>query len=60
LGRPEDFEDFINSVHEPHWELVKKYDIIDFELGVKITGAGFQCIKEKNTVTTRLDQLFLG
>ncbi len=25
----------------PHWELVKKYNIIDFELGVKITGAGF-------------------
>ena len=25
----------------PHWELAKKYDIIDFELGTKITGAGF-------------------
>ena len=25
----------------PHWELAKKYDLIDFELGVKITGAGF-------------------
>ncbi|MFM1874433.1 MAG: serine--tRNA ligase [Bacteroidota bacterium] len=25
----------------PHWELVKKYDLVDFELGVKITGAGF-------------------
>lgn len=25
----------------PHWELTKKYDLIDFELGVKITGAGF-------------------
>ena len=25
----------------PHWEICKKYDIIDFELGVKITGAGF-------------------
>lgn len=25
----------------PHWELAKKYDIIDFELGVKVTGAGF-------------------
>ena len=31
----------------PHWELAKKYDLIDFELGVKITGAVFQCIKEK-------------
>jgi seryl-tRNA synthetase len=38
----------------------KKYDIIDFELGVKITGAGFPVYKGKNTVTTRLDQLFLG
>ena len=26
---------------EPHWELIKKYQLIDFELGVKITGAGF-------------------
>jgi seryl-tRNA synthetase len=26
---------------QPHWELVKKYDIIDFELGNKIAGAGF-------------------
>ena len=25
----------------PHWELVKKYNLIDFELGVKVTGAGF-------------------
>ena len=31
----------------PHWELVKKYDIIDFELGVKITGAGFPVYKGK-------------
>ena len=34
-----------NSV--PHWELAKKYDIIDFELGVKITGAGFPVYKGK-------------
>ncbi len=32
---------------QPHWELVKKYDIIDFELGVKITGAGFPVYKGK-------------
>ena len=32
---------------EPHWELAKKYDIIDFELGVKITGAGFPVYKGK-------------
>ncbi|KAB2872334.1 MAG: serine--tRNA ligase [Bacteroidales bacterium] len=31
----------------PHWDLAKKYDIIDFELGVKITGAGFPVYKGK-------------
>jgi seryl-tRNA synthetase len=31
----------------PHWELTKKYDLIDFELGVKITGAGFPVYKGK-------------
>ncbi|MGY6742673.1 MAG: serine--tRNA ligase [Cecembia sp.] len=30
---------------QPHWELIKKYDIIDFELGTKITGAGFPIYK---------------
>lgn len=35
-----------NDAH-PHWELVKKYDIIDFELGTKITGAGFPVYKGK-------------
>ncbi len=34
-----------NSI--PHWELARKYDIIDFELGVKITGAGFPVYKGK-------------
>jgi seryl-tRNA synthetase len=29
----------------PHWELIKKYDIIDFDLGVKIAGAGFPVYK---------------
>lgn len=29
----------------PHWELTKKYDLIDFDLGVKITGAGFPVYK---------------
>ncbi|PCI33036.1 MAG: serine--tRNA ligase [Flavobacteriaceae bacterium] len=40
----------IPTLHEgamPHWELAKKYDIIDFELGVKITGAGFPVYKGK-------------
>lgn len=32
---------------KPHWELVKDYDIIDFELGTKITGAGFPVYKRK-------------
>ncbi|MDJ0365519.1 serine--tRNA ligase [Hymenobacter sp. H14-R3] len=30
---------------QPHWELIKKYDIVDFELGIKITGAGFPVYK---------------
>ena len=29
----------------PHWDLIKQYDIIDFELGIKITGAGFPVYK---------------
>ena len=32
---------------QPHWELIKKYDIIDFDLGNKITGAGFPVYKNK-------------
>lgn len=31
----------------PHWELAKKYDLVDFELGVKITGAGFPVYKKQ-------------
>ena len=31
----------------PHWDLAKQYDLIDFELGVKITGAGFPVYKGK-------------
>ncbi len=31
----------------PHWELTQKYDIIDFDLGVKLTGAGFPVYKDK-------------
>lgn len=37
----------------PHWDLVKKYDIIDFELGVKITGAGFPVYKGKGAKLQR-------
>lgn len=46
----------IPELHEgalPHWELVKKYDIIDFELGVKITGAGFPVYKGKGAKLQR-------
>jgi len=37
----------LHSEALPHWELAKKYDIIDFELGNKITGAGFPVYKGK-------------
>jgi seryl-tRNA synthetase len=40
----------IPVLHEkalPHWELAKKYDLINFELGVKISGAGFPVYKQK-------------
>ncbi|MBE0674948.1 MAG: serine--tRNA ligase, partial [Bacteroidales bacterium] len=32
---------------KPHWELIRDYDIIDFDLGIKITGAGFPVYKGK-------------
>lgn len=44
---PEIYKDWANTMPDlgenslPHWELAKKYNLIDFELGVKITGAGF-------------------
>ncbi|MDR1346544.1 MAG: serine--tRNA ligase [Bacteroidales bacterium] len=37
----------------PHWDLVKKYDIIDFDLGSKITGAGFPVYKNKGAKLQR-------
>jgi seryl-tRNA synthetase len=37
----------------PHWDLVKKFDIIDFELGTKITGAGFPVYKGKGAKLQR-------
>lgn len=37
----------------PHWDLAKKYDIIDFELGVKITGAGFPLYKNRGSKLQR-------
>ena len=44
----------------PHWELTKKFDLIDFELGVKITGAGFPVYRGKGAKLQRaLIQFFL-
>lgn len=46
----------IPSLHDnaaPHWDLAKKYDLIDFELGVKITGAGFPVYKGKGAQMQR-------
>ena len=45
----------------PHWELCSKYNLIDFELGVKITGAGFPVYKGKGAILQRaLIQFFLN
>lgn len=46
----------VPTLHEgamPHWDLVKKYDLIDFEWGVKITGAGFPVYKGKGAKLQR-------
>jgi seryl-tRNA synthetase len=46
----------IPKLHEgavPHWDLASKYDIIDFELGNKITGAGFPVYKNKGAKLQR-------
>lgn len=37
----------------PHWEITQKYDLIDFELGVKVTGAGFPIYKGKGAKLQR-------
>ncbi|MCT4603306.1 MAG: serine--tRNA ligase [Marinifilum sp.] len=37
----------------PHWELAKKYNLIDFDLGVKITGAGFPLYRGKGAILQR-------
>jgi seryl-tRNA synthetase len=37
----------------PHWDLIKKYDIIDFDLGIKLTGAGFPVYKGKGAKLER-------
>ena len=44
----------------PHWDLIKKYDIVDFETGAKITGSGFALYKGKGAKLQRaLIQYFL-
>jgi seryl-tRNA synthetase len=46
----------IPKLHEgamPHWELIKKYDIVDFELGTKITAPGFPVYKGKGAKLQR-------
>lgn len=50
----------LHSEAVPHWELTKKYNLIDFELGVKITGAGFPVYRGKGAKLQRaLIQFFL-
>ena len=58
------FSSLINSLKNdsllPHWELCQKYDLIDFELGVKVTGGGFPIYKGKGAILQRaLIQFFL-
>jgi len=43
----------ISDTALPHWDLIKKYDIIDFELGIKLTGAGFPVYKGKGAKLQR-------
>ena len=43
----------LNKTALPHWELASKYDIIDFDLGNKITGAGFPVYKNKGAKLQR-------
>ena len=49
-------EDSMPKLHagaKPHWDLIQDYDLIDFELGVKITGAGFPVYKGKGARMVR-------
>lgn len=55
-----DLPDTLSSDALPHWELAKKYGIIDFELGVKLTGAGFPVYKGQGAALQRgLISMFL-
>ena len=54
-------KNLMNSDFLPHWDLCSKYNLIDFELGVKITGAGFPVYKGKGAILQRaLIQFFLN
>jgi seryl-tRNA synthetase len=44
---------FVPESALPHWDLIKKYDIIDFDLGIKLTGAGFPVYKGKGAKLQR-------
>ena len=55
-----DYQELGNDLF-PHWDLAKKYNLIDFELGVKITGAGFPVYIGKGAILQRaLIQFFLN
>jgi seryl-tRNA synthetase len=43
----------LHAGKKPHWDLIKDYDIIDFDLGIKITGAGFPVYKGKGAKMQR-------
>lgn len=50
----------LNENAKPHWELIKTYDLVDFETGAKITGSGFPLYKSKGAKLQRsLIQYFL-
>jgi len=50
----------LHAEAKPHWELTEKYDLIDFELGTRITGSGFPVYKNKGAKLQRaLIQYFL-
>jgi seryl-tRNA synthetase len=52
IERSGDFPTFAFSA-SPHWDLVKKYELIDFELGVKVSGAGFPFYRGKGAKLQR-------
>ncbi len=50
----------LSATAVPHWELIKKYDLVDFETGAKLTGSGFPLFKGKGAKLQRaLIQYFL-